>query len=121
MPKIKNRVKEDYDFAMPLKVSINGKNLPRYELDIKPVMPKEESELEKTTKPFEYGRLPQTVCLTRFKNIKAGKRMLRIKANDIPTEDKVPPLVVSKRSLAYDQDQSILAFGESKGFKPKKY
>lgn len=120
MPKIKNRKQEDYDFTQPLRVSINGANLPRYELDLKPVMPKEESELERDTKPFENGRLPQTVCLTRFKNVKAGKYILRINAKHIPTENKIEPLVVSKSSLAYDQDQSILAFGESKGFKPKK-
>lgn len=112
MPKIKNRKTEDYDFTQPLKVAITGKNLPRYELDLKPVMPKEESELEKTTKPFENGRLPQTVCLPKFKRVKAGRYMVKIPVRKT--------IVVSKTSLAYDQDMAILALGERLGIKPKK-
>jgi len=112
MPKIKNRKQEDYDFTQPLKVTIHGANLPRYELDIKPVMPKEESELERDTKPFEHGRLPQTVCLPKFKRVKAGKYMVKIPVRT--------PIVVSKASLAYDQDMAILALGERLGIKPKK-
>lgn len=112
MAKIKNRWEEDYDFSQPLKVSINGKNLPRYELDLKPVMPKEESELERNTKPFENGPLPQTVCLPKFKRVKAGKYMIKVPVRKT--------IVVSKRSLAYDQDMAILAMGERLGIKPKK-
>lgn len=112
MAKVKNRTNEDYDFTQPLKVSIHGANLPRYELDIKPVMPKEESELEKTTKPFENGPLPQTVCLPKFKRVKAGRYMIKVPVRT--------PIVVSKASLAYDQDMAILALGERLGIKPKK-
>lgn len=112
MPKIKNRTNEDYDFTQPLKVSISGQNLPRYELDLKPQYPKEESELERNTKPFEHGPLPQTVCLPKFKRVKAGKYMVKVPVRKA--------IVVSKRSLAYDQDMAILAMGERLGIKPKK-
>lgn len=112
MPKIKNRSTEDYDFSRPMSVSIHGRNLPRYELDTRALYPKAESELEKDMTPLESGQLPQTVVLPKMKRVKAGKYMIKI-----PVKNR---MVVSKQSLAYDQDMAILAWGADKGFKPKK-
>lgn len=124
MPKIKNKRSEDYDFTSPIQISIKGRNLPYMELDLKPVMPKEESELEKSTKPYEFGKLPQTVAVDRVATFRAGKTVVKVAKKvmklDPNNTTKVEPIIVSKQSLAYDQDMTILAWGEQKGFKAKK-